>query len=1164
MNAAPFDLLRADLDVGTVLLEASAGTGKTYTIVGILLRLLLEERIERLDQALVVTFTVAAAAELKNRLRRGIEAVARGGDEDPFLRDLAARPGAQERVARALDDFDQVPIATIHGFCKRLLDEAAFESRTPFEVEFLVDPVPLLDQAAADALRSCYTEAPSALAAVLHRAELDPTALVKAYQLWHRYPDVALVPQPADAEPHLAALAQALPDAVAAATPAALDALQKWPWGADKSPLPADGAALAHLHERLHCAPWTALGFLCQLAPAALERNLNQRNRPDFDHPLVRACGVLAAAADAATAHLRVVLLQRMHSRLERAKAEQRSLSFDDLILRTHDALHDQARAPALLQALRQRYRVGLIDEFQDTDARQYGIFRALFAGRPLFLVGDPKQAIYGFRGGDLRAYLRARNDAAACFTLGTSYRSGPELVTAVQRVFAGPRPFANDDLDLPAVTAAARNHDRRVHGDGGPALQFCVVADNLTAEPLRERIAQDVAAEIATLLHGPARLDDRALLPKDLAVLTRTNREAVLVQAALREAGIAAAIGKAGDVFDTDEIAELDLFLKALLQPRDLRLARAAMATRWWGLDAAAIAAQERDEAALERELGRLDHFRQTWLHHGLVVMVETALAELGTRPRLLAQPGGERRLTNFRQLVELLHAAEHQGRLSPEGLYEWLQRERIHRDELDYQLRELRLESDEQAVQILTVHGSKGLEYEVVFCPFLWAGRKPTAPTVLTQGDHRVLVHALDAQQELDCDAERLEEDLRLCYVGLTRAKRRCVVHWAPNARNSERSALGWLLTADRPVDRSAYNELSAFYKELRSRLARTDRLAALTAEPDVVQVRTAPATPPPAASPASTTDMQPPRRPARTVRAQGLYSFSSLCAGAEPVDTAHDLAEAPDAAATSDAATGIFAFARGTAAGQCLHAILERVNLADLTPAPDIVREQLRAHGLAAPDYHAAPLDPEATVLALLHDLAGARLPSGPTRSDPPTLAELCRGPRQAEWSFALPAEHADLSDLARRFAASDSRIARAYAARLRRLPGRALRGFLVGFVDLIAEHDGRYWVLDWKSNHLGNQRSDYTDQALEQAMHDHDYVLQYHLYVLALHRLLRARQPDYDPERHLGGVCYPFLRGVAAGSHTGLFADRVPTALVHELDAWVRGAGRGAHR
>jgi exodeoxyribonuclease V beta subunit len=1159
-------LPRAELDVGTVLLEASAGTGKTYTIVGILLRLLLEERIERLDQALVVTFTVAAAAELKNRLRRGLEAVAQGGGDDPFLRELAARPGAAERTAQALDDFDQVPIATIHGFCKRLLDEAAFESRTPFELEFLVDPVPLLDQAAADALRSCYTEAPSALPAVLHRAGLEPTTLVKAYQLWHRYPDVALAPLPADATPHLAALAAALPRAVAAATPDVLAALQTWSWAAKKSPFPNDGTTLAHLHERLHSAPWTALDFLCRLAPAELERRLNKKNRPAFDHPLVLACGALAEAADHATAHLRVVLLQRMHARLEGAKTEQRALSFDDLVLRTHEALHDQARAPALLQALRQRYRVGLIDEFQDTDARQYGIFRQLFAGRPLFLVGDPKQAIYGFRGGDLRAYLRARSDAALHFTLGTSYRSGPDLVAAVQRVFAGPRPFANDALDLPAVQAAARNQHRAVRGDGGAALQFRVLTDKLSADALRARIAQDVTAEIAMLLRGPARLDDRALRPKDLAVLTRTNREAVLVQENLREAGIAAAIGKAGDVFDTDEIAELDLFLKSLLQPRDLRLARAAMATRWWGLDAAALAALEGDETALERELGRLDRFRQAWLRHGLVVMVEAALRELGTRTRLLAQPGGERRLTNFRQLVELLHAAEHQGRLAPEGLYEWLQRERIHRDELDYQLRELRLESDEQAVQILTVHGSKGLEYEVVFCPFLWAGRNPTAPTVLTEGDHRVLVHELDAQQKLDSDAERLEEDLRLCYVGLTRAKRRCVVHWTPNASGHERSALGWLLTVDRPADRSDHDELTAFHKELKSRLAQANRLAELAAEPRVVQVFEVPGTPtlPLAEAPAAAPALVPPRRPARTVRAQGLYSFSSLCAGADPIDTARDLAEAPDAAAASDAATGIFAFARGTAAGQCLHAILERTNLADLATAPDLVREQLRAHGLAEPGNHAAPIAPESTVLALLHDLAGARLPASPTLADPPTLAELCRGPHQAEWSFALPAEHADLGDLARRFALSDSRIARAYANRLRQLPARALRGFLVGFVDLIAEHGGRYWVLDWKSNHLGNQRADYTDRALEQAMHDHDYVLQYHLYVLALHRLLRARQPDYDPEQHLGGVCYPFLRGVAAGSHSGLFFDRVPTALVHELDAWVRGDGRGARR
>ncbi|MGB3967916.1 MAG: PD-(D/E)XK nuclease family protein, partial [Planctomycetota bacterium] len=283
---------------------------------------------------------------------------------------------------------------------------------------------------------------------------------------------------------------------------------------------------------------------------------------------------------------------------------------------------------------------------------------------------------------------------------------------------------------------------------------------------------------------------------------------------------------------------------------------------------------------------------------------------------------------------------------------------------------------------------------------------------------------------------------------------------------------------------------------------------------------------------------------------------FSYSSLIAGGAAIEVQPDRADRPADIAPPAIARGIFAFARGPAAGQCLHHVLEHVDFARLDePATTVlVRDSLDAFGLLAPEAHAGEIDPVAAVVQNLRDLAAARVHAGG-----PTLRALCGGTRAVEWEFTLPANAGTLAQLAEVLRGSASAIARVQAERLRALPPSRLDGFLVGFVDLLAEHDGRHWVLDWKSNHLGNAVADYGSDALAGAMAEHDYVLQYHLYVLALHRLLRARLPGYDYDRHVGGVCYVFLRGATPDTATGMFHDRVPRDVVLAMDNWLAGGG-----
>lgn len=1180
MKAVPFDLDTAPLDRGTVLLEASAGTGKTYTLVGLLLRLLLERRIPSLDRALVVTFTIAATEELKNRLRAAIERLLRVLDgercDDPFFRRLAALDGARALLRTALDDFDRVPIATIHGFCKRLLDESAFETRQPFRLDFVVDALPMVHRAAADVLRRTYAPLPDVQHAVLTLAALTPKELVTAWRVWRRHPQVSLPPEAAAPTPHLDLLASALARAAQTFDDQAREVLLRVQFRAKESPFtePLE-IALPALARQLAEAPLLALGTLAELAPATVRKSSVQRSvQPPPDHPFFAACAVIAAELAQAAAHLRARLLHELDERLARDKLRQHVLSYDDLLQRAHAALQDPARREVVLAAVRSRYEVALIDEFQDTDALQYEIFAACFARRPLFLVGDPKQSIYGFRGADLAAYLAAAHDAVAVETLTTNHRSSQALVQAVGHLFAGKDAFLTDGIQLPAVRAAADRGALGIDGDDGPAFRWRLLPlqqgktgpVGANKEPAEARIAKDVAAEITRLLAGTARLDGRALLPRDFAVLTRTNKQALRVQDALRDQGVVSAIGKAGDIFDTDELVAVERLLRAVLQPRDLRLARAAMATPLWGHDAGWVRASNDDDDRFDAALRRLDDWRRLWHRHGFVVMAERLLAELDVVPRLLAQRGGERSLTNYQQLFELLHQAEHTERLSPDGLLGWLQHERRHREEIDYQLRELRLESDEDAVQILTVHGSKGLQYEVVFCPFQWDARRPRAPELVTDDAGRRVAFDLDEATKARIEVARLAEDVRLCYVAMTRARRRCYVHFGLLGRDANRSAPSWLLwPAPAGLDlRTMPEQFEAWAEFAKDGFARMEqRVADLCAGsggtmgsemvpemPQAVPVRTLPSPP-----------LGPPRTARREPSWRSLHSFTSLVAGAHGGDPAPDVADppAPGPAVAPRSPLpighGIFSFARGARAGQCLHALLERVDLdaLDGDTAPAQVRETLRAFGLLEPEAHAGPIVPVDDVLQNLRDLAAARVGAGG-----PPLAELCRGAHAIEWKFTLPTGGGTIETLAAAFAEHGSELGQRYASRLRQLPPRHVHGFLVGFVDRIATHDGRHWILDWKSNHLGAAAADYGSEALAAAMVDSDYVLQYHLYVLALHRQLRARVRDYDYARHHGGVCYVFLRGAVPDTANGMLCDRVPSALVAAMDQWAGGA------
>ncbi|MCQ0030521.1 exodeoxyribonuclease V subunit beta [Burkholderia glumae] len=1230
------DVFACALD-GVNQIEASAGTGKTWNICALYVRLLLERDLDA-DQILVVTFTKAATAELHERIRARLAQLAHAldtGDHggDPFVAKLFETTlgpqggiGAElaaKRVRRALRKFDQAAIHTIHAFCQRALQEAPFAAAMPFAFEMEADDAPLRFELAAD---FWYTRVEPVAAAhpafaawlVAHRAGPDALDAQLARRLKKPLAQLRF-----DGLTPLQDTGGADADAVARACHGEAAAL--WHGGRERIAALLD-AAQPSLNQRSHkpeavadaLAAWAAyFGELdaadgtaapaplpkpaLRLTRGALEKATKKGGTPP-EHPFFAAAGALEAALAAAEQAQRgrwlalvAAWLAEAPARLAEKKRTRRVVSFDDLLANLHHAL---AAHPWLADTLRRRYPAALIDEFQDTDPLQFAIFDTIFApAGPLFLVGDPKQAIYSFRAADLHTYLAARARARSCYTLAVNQRSTPAIVDACNRVFtANPHAFVLDDLDYPAVRAGTRQRAPFVDGTdpraGAGDFRIWMLPEGdatLAKRDAQWQAAQACAAEIARLMRGArggaVRLGEAPLAPSDVAVLVQTHRQGSLVKRVLAAWGIGSVELAQASVFATPDAEQLERVLAAIDAPGDLRRLRAALATDWFGLDAAALWRLDQGDApagaaAAADAMGwveRFSRYRLLWRERGFAVMWRTLARELRIAERLIDGVGGERRVTDVNHLAELTQArASAQPGIAP--TLRWLAAQRRAGGGEDAQLR---LESDRNLVQIVTVHKSKGLEYAVVFCPFLNDGRLPepreealpdareyhdaTGAAVLHYGCDAAAAALAAAQARREQAAERA----RLVYVALTRAVYRCYLvaggyQVAKSTKEARRSVLNWLVAGgghdfdtwlDTPPEA---DELAVGWRRLASGPISIEPLPAV---PDRE----------PLAAGADADALGGARHAARFLRdAWRIASFSSLTASLareqegvaalpeEALRPDHDaLAAAVDPLPRLDdgAARGgapaepdgddIVAFPRGAAAGECLHLLFELSAFDRADSWPEAARRAL----------HERPVEAEPTL--------AERLPAMMTRLVADVVAtELVPGlrldaldPRRRlnEMAFLFPAASLDLLAL--------RELLTAHGYPDAALEPGTLTGFFKGFIDMIVEHDGRFWIVDWKSNHLGVTPDAYGPAALDAAMADHAYALQALLYTVALHRYLRVRLPGYDYDTHMAGYLYLFVRGVrpdwrSGGASAGVHAGRASRELVEALDALMR--------
>ncbi|MBW2005250.1 MAG: exodeoxyribonuclease V subunit beta [Deltaproteobacteria bacterium] len=1189
-----FDLLTSPLE-GTNLIEASA-------------RLILEKNLS-INEILVVTFTVPATEELKDRirikLREAIEAFNGGKIEDSFLIDLVRRhtdpKTALRSLGQALRSFDQAAIFTIHGFCRRILHENAFESGSLFDTELVTDQENLKREIVDDFWRTHFYTASSLFVNYAINNKFNPENLLSL--LANR-----------DAQPYLKIIPQVEWPDTSAQERGFRDIFNKTrkAWQSSRGEvekiLMNDEGLNRSKYSKVKISVWIqgmddlmSTGgnnpILFQNFKKFTSSEINGAVKNDHippAHPFFEFCerlrekqGELASIFDQRLMGLKVALFHYMHDELIKRKGEKNIQFFDDLLLKVYRALQEKD-GEALARTIGNKFRAALIDEFQDTDPIQYAIFRKIFGTEKstLFLIGDPKQAIYSFRGADIFAYMDAAGDVESRFTLGENWRSEPDLIAAINTIFTRvDRPFIYEQIPFQSVSPAANKGPESLIIDNKKEspLQLWFLATSKVAEPgkvinktqARGLISRAVAGEISRLISLGR--SNRALLRKtplregDIAVLVRTHYEAHTMQKTLSALNIPSVLYTSENLFDSHEALEMERVMAGINQPNNDGLLKAALTTEMMGVKGEELDDLIQDEAGWEEWLVKFRHYHDLWGNHGFIQMFRHLLVQEKILTRLMPLPDGERRNTNLLHLAEVLHQTSIESKLAMAGLLKWLSEQR---DQSTPRLDEyqLRLESDENAVKLVTIHKSKGLEYPVVFCPFVWTGSK------IKKNNHPFTFHdslnhmrltldlgspAMD-ENRVFAEKEELAENLRLLYVALTRARNRCYLVWG-RFRDAETSAPAYLFHQQGSwKGDNVVNSIEERLKTLSDEDMRAE-LKILVDNPDgIIRLSEMPTETGEKYSPLPEKEVVLSSRTfsGNIDRQWHISSFSSLISGqqygAELADhdainlasesvagRPHTYSQKAFKEPVIEEPSDIFSFPRGTKAGTCLHDIFEHLDFVqkDTSVIKELIANKLIEYGFE--------LIWQETLYDMIRNVLS--VPLEPERSDF-TLSHIRSQDRINELGFYFPLKSISTKKLNNIFAEyAGPELSKDFPERIERLDFTPVRGFMRGFMDMVFQFQGQFYLVDWKSNLLGSGLEYYDQKGLAKAMKDEFYSIQCHIYIVALNQYLQLRLPGYTYETHFGGAYYIFLRGVDPneGTEFGIYRERPSGKFINKL-------------
>ncbi len=1115
---------------GSNLVEASAGTGKTYSIALLVLRLIIEKDIPVFQQ-LIVTFTNAAVAELQHRIRKFLAQAAEYADEEPVedenIRSVVDRAIQQsgikrevvkERLKASLIMMDESVIVTIHSFCQQMLNKYAFDTKQTFDVKLQENISDILEDEFNKCWRRHITTLPAEVLSALNIITKKNTFpdLIKKHLSGRRY---ALFTEDKDYTINGDELLTELQRTER-------EAEQDWNNALRLFKIHEDAIIGAVKNFELKQYLDDAEAFVTK---AIAERTKGRKYVEKFPEAFLKALEMITNRGlerdiwiTTRIAEVRCFALQKvipgLQSRLERSGI----MTFDNLIQNLWKVLQAPEGNEHFISRVRNDFKAVFIDEFQDTDRVQFDIFSKLFLDSTeciTFLIGDPKQSIYAFRGADISGYMEAKGRVDRAYTMNVNYRSTEQMIAAANTFFLPEEDF--DTFYFPGQSGnsiryvpvkSAQNHGNLLQH------QAPVPAISLMSFKNKTELKQAIAEEISRLLQpsNAFQIRDkqgelRPVKPADIGVLVRTTRAGTDIKELLETLNIPAVIRNDGKVMQSDTAKDTAVLLKSVTEPSVSNIRR-ALFSRLIGWSR-----QQLQEADDEKLMERFRAYQLLWFQENTYTVLSRIKKDFGLEERLIKLPGGMRILSDFVQVMQLLHQYQHRKKLSPEELLNWLKKSNQGLENEDDEF-ELQMESDEDAVKIVTIHKSKGLEYNIVFCEDLSFKSETSSfwefaefKTDQPNGTHVFAdIPLLTEEWKHAFETQTEQENRRLMYVAITRAVYKCYIGYSLEGKQalSASSSLAPFLSATG----NAHPQLIATF-----------------------QANTAPALP---YSPEIIPEITSLDYNANDIIIAGSnwrkMSYSALAAKSSGHIAPQD---EKSAEVQNDYDHFVFEILhRGSYTGNMLHFLLEQLNFKESQLHHFAVERSLKQFLQYDQQY-------EVYLPQLVRQIIQTNLNAGDHSFSLSTIpAGSCL--KEMEFDFMVPPL---------RLRQILEVIANHIPARFSLTDNSVLEGFMNGFIDLFFEHEGRYYILDWKSNYLGNDLSYYTGESLESAMTTNNYHLQYLIYTLAAHKFLKSRLGNqYRYDRHFGGAFYAFLRGVRAHTGSGIFYTKPPAEIILKLD------------
>jgi exodeoxyribonuclease V beta subunit len=1180
-----FDLSTCPL-AGVNLIEASAGTGKTHALAGLYLRFLVEKKLGA-RQLLVITYTNAATAELKRRIRQMIAgaqtAFLTTKASSSFLKDLLDKyPDAPERkrIARdlgiALANFDETAIYTIHGFCQRILMDNAFASGTLFETEFIENQQKLEQEFVEDFWRRHFYENHPVIVQYALNSKMDTNTLLALLRMVLSKPDLKVIPEyepfsmdaferdlkeVRESFSHFKLLWRKDKDAIVASL--RNKALSGLVYGKKVDGLIREVGEMMDVDDVSLPPP----GCLQKLSADYLSKKTNKDQKTprhaifDLSQEMLEQSARLEESLKRYLSGLKKEFMERACVDFPALKRKKNVLYFDDLLSRAYEALRASG-GDRLAEILSNQYQAALVDEFQDTDPIQFAILQSVFlthekqTDHALFYIGDPKQAIYSFRGADIYAYLRAAKSVDHQYTMQHNWRSEASLINAVNVLFQKPeQAFVYSEIPYSPIRQApeAKIKPLTIAGEEATGLHWWFLPGHEDGKPLgvgfaRSSITRLVVAEISRLLKlghdQKAFIGEKPVKESDIAILVRKNTEAITFKKVLASAGIPSVIYSSESVFSSDEAQELRRLMLGVIHYENEGYLLSALTTAFFDKRAEEIAACAGEDDQLEGWRIKFQYYNDLWQTNGLLTMFTILLEQDDARLRIASYSDGERRLTNYSHLAQLLFQAQTQGNLRPSDLLGWFDNMMLSDDNaMDDQ--QLRLETDRNCVRIVTIHKSKGLEYPVCFCPFAWEtgpNQKENLPLCFHDENNNWQATAdlgsenTDAHKEL-YNREVLAENCRLLYVALTRAKNRCYFVWG-NIKGTQSSAVSYLFHRQSWVDKKLTLSNGDMIDQITSFSSHNPQDIKITSLEEISAIES----------------WLPEKEmgkihyqefPGRIDHRWKIASYTYLTHSAQDDsewDEEINITSYSEAVPETKTADNILFFPPGATSGILLHEILEKLDFTHVREeqTKTIVREALEKFNY--------PLQWQPGILKMLEEVVQARL--GYSGGGEFSLSQIDNAHCRKELEFYFPLQTIIPAKLMSVLELTEQRQNTTDQKKLNFPP---VQGVLKGFIDLVFEYNGQYYLADWKSNDLGDRCECYTPALLKQEMIKSFYDVQYLIYTVALDQYLKKRLPGYAYEKHFGGVYYFFLRGLNAktGTANGIFYDRPAEELIVQL-------------